>query len=122
MDRNQVLLEGNVTRDVELKGEGKYCYISIAVNRYRGNGADFISVKAFKDVAVSCAESLKKGDRVQVEARLSSGSFVPSGEKEKVYTTDIVVDMIRKLPKGSGNGGASGAIGFVDETAIAETQ
>jgi len=120
MDKNLVLLEGNVTRDVELHTSGKYCYVSVAAARNRGSGADFISVKAFGDIAKNCAASLGKGDRVFIEARVSSGSFTPEGAKDKVYRTDIVVDSIRKLAKGSSNAGASGN-GFIDESASADS-
>ena len=112
MDKNIVELEGNVTRDVEMKADAKYCFVSIAVGRRRGSGADFISVKAFGEVAKSCAESLKKGDRVAVTGYVSSGGFTPKGSTEKVYRTDIVVDTIRKIPKG----GATAAGSFIDAT------
>jgi len=116
MDKNAVELEGNVTKDVELKADGKYCYVTVAVSRARGSGTDFVSVKAFKEVAVNCAESLKKGDRVGIIGHVSSNSFTPEGKGEKVYRTDIVVDTIRKLPKGRGGNGSAGA--FIDDSAI----
>lgn len=112
MDKNIVELEGNITRDVEMKADAKYCYVSIAVGRQRGSGSDFISVKAFKEVAASCAGSLKKGDRVAVTGYVSSGSFTPKGSTEKVYRTDIVISTIRKIPKGGGYD----AGGFIDDT------
>ena len=115
MDKNAVELEGNVTKDVELKADGKYCYVTVAVSRARGGGTDFISVKAFKDVAKNCAESLKKGDRVGIVGHVSSNSFTPEGKGEKVYRTDIVIDTIRKLPKGGASGGAGA---FIDDTMI----
>ena len=114
MDKNFVVLEGNVTRDVELASGGKYCFVSLAVGKSRGNGADFVSVKAFGEMAISCAESLRKGDRVAIEGRIATSNFTPEGKKDKVYRTDIVADMIKKLPKGSGSGG--GASGFVDDS------
>jgi single-stranded DNA-binding protein len=113
MDTNIVQLEGNVSRDVELMAGGKYCFVNIAVNRAHSGGSDFISVKAFKDLAKTCAESLKKGDRVSVTGYLSSGSFIPKDGTEKVYRTDVVIDKIRKLPKGDN----SGAGAFIDGTA-----
>ena len=111
MDKNIIELEGNVTRDVAMKADGKYCFVSIAVGRTRGSGSDFISLKAFGDVAKSCAESLKKGDRVAVTGHVSSGSFTPKGSEEKVYRTDIVIDTIRKISKGGTDAG-----GFIDDT------
>lgn len=115
MDKNYVELEGNVTRDVEMQPSGKFCYVSIAVGRKVGSGTDFISIKAFGEVAKNCAESLRKGDRVAVEAYVSSSNFTPKGAEEKVYRTDIVANTLKKLPKG---GGVS-AGGFVDESAAA---
>lgn len=112
MDKNIVELEGNITRDVEMKEDKKYCFVSIAIGRQRGSGSDFISVKAFKEVAVSCAGSLKKGDRVAVTGYVSSGSFIPKGGTEKIYRTDIVIATIRKIPKGGGTDGS----GFIDDT------
>ncbi|MCL2061167.1 MAG: single-stranded DNA-binding protein [Firmicutes bacterium] len=110
---NLVELEGNVTKDVLLKADGKYCYVNVAVGRTRSSGTDFISCKVFGEVAASCAGSLTKGDRVAVTGHISSGSFTPKGAKDKVYRTDIVVDTIRKIPKG---GGQASAGGFIDDT------
>jgi len=115
MDKNVVELEGNVTKDVELKADGKYCYVTVAVSRAGRSGTDFVSVKAFKEVARHCAEALKKGDRVGIVGHVSSNSFTPEGKDEKVYRTDIVVDTIRKLPKGNGSGSAGA---FIDDTAV----
>jgi len=116
MDKNLVELEGNVTKDVELKSDGKYCFVTVAVGRTKSGGTDFISVKAFGDTAKQCAGSLKKGDRVAIEGRMASSSFVPKDktEKEKEYRTDVVIETIRKLPKNGGDGA-----GFIDDTAAA---
>lgn len=114
MDKNLVELVGNVTKDVEMKSD-KYCYVTVAVGRTRSSGTDFISVKAFHDTAKNCAGSLKKGDRVAIVGHLASSSFVPKGETEKAFRTDVVIETIRKLPRNGG--GDDGAAGFIDDTA-----
>jgi len=119
MDKNLVELVGNVTKDVEMKSD-KYCYVTVAVGRTRSGGTDFISVKAFHEVAKSCADSLKKGDRVAITGHLASSSFIPKGktEAEKAFRTDVVIETIRKIPRNGGE--MNGAGGFIDDTAVSE--
>lgn len=89
---NCVNLEGRVTRDFELRGEGDkvYCLFSLACDRPRCNDADFVNCKAFGDLAKSCVRTLKKGDLVQLRGSVKSGSFEKNGQK--FYTQSIVAD------------------------------
>jgi len=91
-----VVLEGNLTRDAELKysQNGKqYADFSIAVNHGWGEKqeADFVSCRMFgndkeKNPAVTMAEKGAKGRKVLVVGRLSQS------EKEGKVYTNLIVD------------------------------
>lgn len=122
---NLVALYGRLTRDPELKysqGGTANCFAVIAVNRpmskekrqeAEANGqptADFISIKAFGKTAEMLANYFRKGNRIAVEGRISTGSYEKNGER--VYTTDVVVNRVHFVEtaaeNGASNGGAAG--------------
>jgi len=76
---NSVLIEGNVTRDAELKytpSGSPVCTFSIAVNRSYKKGDDyekevsFIDVETWGKLAESCAKNLTKGRGTRVVGRI----------------------------------------------------
>ncbi|MBN1242455.1 MAG: single-stranded DNA-binding protein [Spirochaetales bacterium] len=76
---NSILVEGNLTRDPELRttpGGTPVCAFALASNRfYRQNDAmekevSFFDVEAWNRLAESCGEQLKKGRGVRVVGRL----------------------------------------------------
>ena len=73
---NLVVLRGNLTKEVRFQvGKKKpYAYLTVAVNRTTG-GTDFISVKAWGDLAVNCQENLKTGMRVAIVGRKESSDY-----------------------------------------------
>ena len=82
---NSVLMEGNLTRDPELKYTSAgtaICALSVACNRYWKKGEDiqkevsFFDVTAFGRLAEICAEYLKKGRGVRVVGRLKQERWV----------------------------------------------
>lgn len=98
MGKNVFKIEGNVAQDVRSVGEGDKlcCFLTVAVNREIGNGSDFVSVKAFRDLAKSAVKTVKKGDRLCVTGRISTGSYEKGGKK--FYTQDLICEEIEKLP------------------------
>lgn len=79
----------------------------IAVNR-RGKKvegqqeADFIPCVAFGKVAEFCEKYLRKGSKVNLEGRITSGSYT-NKEGAKVYTLEVAVDDIEfDEPKNQG--------------------
>lgn len=118
---NLVALYGRLTRDPELKysqGGTANCFAVIAVNRpmskekrqqAEANGqptADFISIKAFGKTAEMLANYFRKGNRIAVEGRISTGSYEKNGER--VYTTDVVVNRVHFIETAAENSGAAG--------------
>lgn len=100
-DMNMVALMGRVTRDAELRttASGKSLVrFSIAVNRTRKQGEQYISVPSFFTLAHfgKAAESvfpyLKKGQLVTLEAHLEQRIWEQQGEKRS--NTEIVIDRL----------------------------
>jgi len=76
---NSILIEGNLTRDPELKATPKgtpVCSFSVASNRFYKQDQEyqkevsFFDVETWAKLAESCAEYLEKGRGVRVVGRL----------------------------------------------------
>ncbi len=76
---NSILVEGNLTRDPELKKTPKgtsVCAFSVASNRYfrqddeTQNEVSFFNVETWAGLAETCMEHLQKGRGVRVVGRL----------------------------------------------------
>jgi single-strand DNA-binding protein len=81
---NVVTLIGNLATDVELRevGEGKQrAKFLLAVDRPKGDAADFVGVVAWDKQAELCAQYLVKGRRVAVDGRLRSRSWEEEGKR-----------------------------------------
>ena len=92
---NYVSLLGRLTRDVEVTytQSGKaYARFSIAVSRGTSNRdeVDFINCIAWEKRAETISQYLKKGSRILVQGRITTGSYEKNGETR--YTTDVVVN------------------------------
>jgi single-strand DNA-binding protein len=91
---NSVILMGRLTADPEIRNTdsttvGSY---TLAVDRIgKDKGADFIRCKAFGKSADFAEKYLKKGLKIAVEGRISTGSYT-NKEGQKVYTTDVIVN------------------------------
>ncbi len=106
---NSLLLEGNLTQDVEFieLATGKnLAKFTIASNRwYRTNNQEFISdvlylkVEVWGKLAVSCKDYLKKGSAVKVIGSLRQNTWVDEENKhhEKYFLNAEYVDF--KQPK-----------------------
>lgn len=130
---NLVALYGRLTRDPELKysqGGTANCFAVIAVNRpmskekrqeAEANGqptADFINIKAFGKTAEMLANYFRKGNRIAVEGRISTGSYEKNGER--VYTTDVIVNRVHFIETAAengsgGNNSGAGSGGFAPQ-------
>lgn len=113
MSLNQLVLCGRLTRDAELRGNGKNICASstLAVNRdvkYEGKPeADFIPFVIFGEKrAETFAKYTRKGSRVNLRGRLESGSY--DGQNGgKVYTYTLNVESFDFLDSSSQNEQAS---------------
>lgn len=125
---NQVVLEGNVTRDAEVfpcKNGSILCKIGIAVNEYRRNeigGFDedpsFFDVVTFGKVAERCKTECTKGRGVRVTGRLKQDRYVDKGGNKRSKVV-IIADNVdfkprrksaaapRSAPRDSGDAGAA---------------
>ena len=95
---NTVNLIGRLTKDIELRetSSGKaFGRFTLAVNRTRGDGADFIPVKIWDKTAENCAKYIGKGSLVAVSGRIETGSYDKDGQT--IYTTDVVAFSVQFL-------------------------
>lgn len=105
--RNKVDLDGQLTRDVEIRGtENKVAIISLACNRYIGDNApenvqtaDFLPLKMFGK-NIDWLKNYKKGQAVTISGRLESGSYT-NQDGQKVYETYVNVTYIQPLERRS---------------------
>lgn len=98
---NKVILMGRLTRDPEVRyGTGEN---STAVARYTiavdrrckrdgEQSADFIGCIAFGRNAEFAEKYLRQGTKIALIGRIQTGSYT-NRDGQKVYTTDIVVEM-----------------------------
>lgn len=108
---NKTILTGNVVRDIDLKFATSGTAIlknTIAVRRKTkdkntGNyESDFIPFICFSKTAEFVAEKFIKGQGIQLEAHLQSGSYTKE-DGTKVYTLDAIVENVEFLgAKGTG--------------------
>lgn len=93
---NVVIIDGRLTRDPDIRqsGDTKIARYTLAVDRRRGQGeqkADFISCVAFGKSADFAEKYFKKGIKIGVQGRLSTGSYT-NKDGVKVNTVDVIVD------------------------------
>ena len=83
---------GRLTRDPETRqsGETAVARYTLAVDRRKKDGADFINCVVFGKGAEFAEKYLKKGTKIAVCGRIQTGSYEKDGRK--IYTTDVVVD------------------------------
>ena len=107
---NKVILIGNLTRDPEISTTNtgiNVARFSIAVQRRFKNAsgeyeADFLNITAWRQLADTCYNYLKKGNKVGVVGTIQTRTYEQDGVKK--YATDIVADEIEFLtPKGEGS-------------------
>lgn len=72
---------------------------SIAINRMKTQsnpnpGADFVNCIAFGKRAEFIEKYLKKGDKVNIQSHVQTGSYDSKEDGHKIYTTDFIIDTI----------------------------
>ena len=93
---NMAVVDGNLTKDIELNNEKTVGRFTIAVNEST-KGADgqytdyanFFDCKVFGKTATALAQYLKKGTRVSVKGRLHQDRW----EKEGVKNSRVVISV-----------------------------
>lgn len=92
---NTVILIGRVVRDAEMKISGednkvRTALFTLAVDRHRGNGADYPNVVAFGKMADVIVNHCPKGTKLVIKGHLQTNSYEKDGEK--IYTTTVAVE------------------------------
>ncbi len=113
-DVNHVILIGRLTRDAELKytaGGQAVCKFSLAVNRRRKNGDQWVEEANFFDVVLwgrsgeAINQYLLKGKQVAVEGELRQDRWEQDGQNRS--KVEIQANNVQLL--GGGSGGQGGA-------------
>jgi len=130
-DLNKVMLIGRLGQDPELK----YTQSGIAVVNFslatgmkwkdqEGNyqeKTEWHNITAWRGLAETCANYLKKGSRIYVEGRLETDTWEDENKKKHYKTKVLIDDMIMLDSKGSGDGssGTNATTAAKTETAAA---
>lgn len=97
---NKVILMGRLTRDPEVRysaGENAMAiarYTLAVDRRHHREGeaeADFISCVAFDKRAEFAEKYLKKGTKIVISGRLTTGKYT-NKDGQTVYTTDVIIE------------------------------
>ena len=116
---NKVILVGNLGRDPEVRympnGEA-VCNFSIATTEnwkdksgVKQEKTEWHNITAWRGLAETCANYLKKGSRVYLEGRLETDSWEDENKK-KHYKTKVLIDELIMLDS-KGASSASGTDG-----------
>jgi single-strand DNA-binding protein len=117
-DLNHVILIGRLTRDAELKytANGQaVCKFSIAVNRRRKSGDQWVDEANFFDIVLwgrqgeSLNQYLLKGKMVGVEGELRQDRWEQDGQNRS--KVEIVANNLQLLGGANGAAGSNGANG-----------
>lgn len=111
-DINHVVLVGRLTRDAELKytsGGAAVCKFSVAINRRRKNGEEWIEEVHFFDIVLwgrqgeALSQYLIKGKQVAVEGELRQNRWEQDGQARSKI--EIVANNIQLLGGAASSGG-----------------
>lgn len=108
---NRVILIGRLTRDPDLRYTSSGVAVTqftLAVDRpFSSQGgereADFIPVVAWRQLAETSANYLRKGRLTAVEGRIQVRNY-ENNEGKRVYVTEIIADNVRFLESKKDNG------------------
>jgi single-strand DNA-binding protein len=112
-DINHVVLVGRLTRDAELKytaGGQAVCKFSIAINRRRKSGDQWVDEANFFDIVLwgrqgeALNQYLVKGKQIGVDGELRQDRWEQDGQNRS--KVEIVANNIQLLGGGPGGGGS----------------
>lgn len=110
-DINHVVLVGRLTRDAELKytqGGAAVCKFSIAINRRRKNGEEWVEEVNYFDIVLwgrqgeALNQYLVKGKQVAVDGELRQNRWEQDGQSRS--KVEIIANNLQLLGGGSGSG------------------
>jgi single-strand DNA-binding protein len=127
-DINHVVLVGRLTRDAELKytaGGQAVCKFSIAVNRRKKSGDQWVDEVNFFDIVLwgrqgeSINQYLVKGKQVGIEGELRQDRWEQDGQNRS--KVEIVANNLQLLSGNSpGSGGSGGGGGYPERRGTEE--
>ena len=102
MGLNQWVGIGRLTKDPEEKwtsGQNQMCVctFTLAVDKYKREGANFFRIKSFGNLAQNCIKYLGKGSKVCVQGSLENGEYEKDGRK--IYYTEILANSVEFLSR-----------------------
>lgn len=105
---NRIILIGRLTRDPELRytpAGVAVTQFTLAVDRnFTGQSGekevDFIPIVAWRQLAETCANYLRKGRLTAVEGRIQVRNY-ENNEGKRVYVTEVIADNVRFLESNS---------------------
>ena len=112
---NRVILMGRLTRDPDVRystGENPLAiarYTLAVDRRFHKDGeatADFISCVVFGRAAEFAEKYFRQGLKITISGRIQTGSYT-NRERQKVYTTEVVVEEQEFAESKSGDNGAA---------------
>lgn len=99
---NKVILVGRVTKDIELRhtqdGTAIVRFTLAVDRRNKEKDADFISCTAWNKVAELMELYVKRGAKIGIVGRITTGSYT-NREGQKIYTTEVTVEDLEFLEK-----------------------
>ena len=112
---NKVLLIGHLGKDPELRytpNGTAVCNFSLATSdSYKGDDGNWVdktewhNIVAWRKLAETCSNYLKKGSKVYLEGKLTTESYEKDGG-DKRYITKIVINTMIMLDSKGGSGGS----------------
>lgn len=98
---NKIILVGRLTKDPDLRYTVErvpFVRFSLAVDRWRGKGTDFINIVAWRQLAEICSQYLKKGRLVLIEGRIQVRTYDDQQGKKR-WITEVLANEMKILDK-----------------------
>lgn len=119
---NKIILIGNLGKDPDMSYTTSGTAVtkfSLAVTRRFGKSAsgeretDWFNIVAWNQLAETCNNYLKKGQKVYVEGRLEQRKYTDKNNVERTAIDVIINEMEMLTPKGQQPGNNAGADSFL---------
>ena len=128
---NKIMLIGNLGRDPEMSYTSSGIAVtkfSVAVKRVsksptgeRQDETDWFNIVAFRNLAETCNNYLRKGHKVYVEGRLTQRKYTDRNNVERTAVEVIINDMEMLTPKSQSQAGGSSSDNFLgDDDALGD--
>ncbi len=113
---NKVILIGHLGKDPELRytpNGTAVCNFSLATTeKYKADDGNWVdktewhNIVAWRKLAETCSNYLKKGSKVYLEGKLTTETYEKDGGEKKYYTKVVINSMIMLDSKGGGSAGS----------------